>query len=189
MVTKREWLVQKGLAKPGRGKFSKAAHDALAQAVKDGVVFDEPAAPVKSDKAVTVKRSAPKEPTVKVEKSTADPAAVRKWATENGVTVPARGRISEATKLAYEQAMEKQGGEVIQASPAARGEKDVRQHAPLLVPESQVYVSTKDEKPVKGISYKSACADSGVSIGYCGQTTHRVVTNDSTAGLVEVRAL
>lgn len=43
MATKREWLAERGLAKPGaRGKFSKEAHEALDAAVASGVVFDEP---------------------------------------------------------------------------------------------------------------------------------------------------
>lgn len=42
MATKREWLVSQGLAKPGRGRFSKAAVDALAAAEASGTVFDEP---------------------------------------------------------------------------------------------------------------------------------------------------
>lgn len=39
-VDKRTWLAERGLAKPGaRGKFSTAAHEALAQAETGGVVF------------------------------------------------------------------------------------------------------------------------------------------------------
>jgi hypothetical protein len=52
MATKREFLVEKGLAKPGRGRFSREAKDALAQAEKDGVVFDDPT-PVSKPKEVT----------------------------------------------------------------------------------------------------------------------------------------
>jgi hypothetical protein len=190
MVTKRDWLVQKGLAKAGRGKFSNAAKAEIDKAVKDGVVFDEPlTVGPKAAKPRSVKSpKAPKEPEVKQEKSTADPAAVRKWAKENGVTVSERGRVSESTKLAYEQAMDAKGGEVIHSTPGQRGEKDVRQHAPMLVSEDTVWVGTND-KPVKGVSYKTACANSGTSIGYCAEPTHRVVTADMTADLVTVRAL
>lgn len=38
-VDKREWLIAKGLAKPGRGKFSNAAKEALAEAEKHGIAF------------------------------------------------------------------------------------------------------------------------------------------------------
>lgn len=41
MPTQREYLVEKGLAKPGRGRFSTAAKEALAVAVADGVVFTD----------------------------------------------------------------------------------------------------------------------------------------------------
>lgn len=38
-VDKRDWLIAKGLAKPGRGKFSNVAKEALAEAERQGVVF------------------------------------------------------------------------------------------------------------------------------------------------------
>ena len=40
-MTKREWLISKGLAKNSRGKFSKEAKAALEEAEKSGVVFTE----------------------------------------------------------------------------------------------------------------------------------------------------
>jgi histone H3/H4 len=190
MVTKREWLVSQGLAKAGRGKFSNDAKAALAKAISEGMEFDEPVVPVPSSKPRVAKKAvAPKEPPVKQEKSTADPAAVREWAKKNGVTVSDRGRVSEDIKMQYEKAMESQGGEVITSAPGNSKVKDVRPHGPLLVPESQTYVTVGDHKEVKGVTYKSACANSGVSIGYCGETVHRVVTSTMTDGLVEVEAL
>jgi hypothetical protein len=48
--TKREYLVDKGLAKPGRGRFSREALAALAQAESEGVTFTEGAPkPVKAE--------------------------------------------------------------------------------------------------------------------------------------------
>lgn len=41
MQTKREYLVGLGLAKPGRGKFSNAAKEALAKAEAEGVKFSD----------------------------------------------------------------------------------------------------------------------------------------------------
>lgn len=41
MPTKREYLVSKGLAKPGRGRFSREAVAALERARQDGTVFDD----------------------------------------------------------------------------------------------------------------------------------------------------
>jgi hypothetical protein len=45
MATQREYLagLNPPLAKLGRGKFSKEAHAALAEAIANGVTFDEPA--------------------------------------------------------------------------------------------------------------------------------------------------
>lgn len=40
-MNKREWLIARGLAKPGRGRLSKAAHDALLQAELDGIEFED----------------------------------------------------------------------------------------------------------------------------------------------------
>lgn len=42
MVTKREYVIQKGLAKPGRGRMSAAAHTAIKEAINKGIVFDDP---------------------------------------------------------------------------------------------------------------------------------------------------
>lgn len=41
MATKREYLIDLNLAKPGRGRFSREALDALAKAESEGVVFDD----------------------------------------------------------------------------------------------------------------------------------------------------
>jgi hypothetical protein len=41
-MDKRTYLVERGLAKPGRGRFSAEATAALAEAVAQGVVFDAP---------------------------------------------------------------------------------------------------------------------------------------------------
>lgn len=39
--TRREYLVSRGLAKPGRGKFSHAAKVALIEAAEQGIVFSD----------------------------------------------------------------------------------------------------------------------------------------------------
>jgi hypothetical protein len=41
MATKREYLVSKGLAKPTRGRFNKAALAELERARQDGMTFDD----------------------------------------------------------------------------------------------------------------------------------------------------
>lgn len=39
-MTRKEYAISLGLAKPGRGRMSKEAHAAIAQAEADGMVFD-----------------------------------------------------------------------------------------------------------------------------------------------------
>lgn len=59
-MTKREYLISLGLAKPTRGKFSSAGLDALAKAREQGMTFtDDDKAPVthRESKAVSVDRS------------------------------------------------------------------------------------------------------------------------------------
>jgi hypothetical protein len=61
-MTKREYLVSLGLAKEGRGKFSKAGLEELAKAEADGMSFDDnkpkaPAAP-KPEKVEPVRNPA-----------------------------------------------------------------------------------------------------------------------------------
>lgn len=40
-ITARDWLVEQGLAKAGRGKFSKVAHEALKSAMAEGMTFSD----------------------------------------------------------------------------------------------------------------------------------------------------
>jgi len=63
--TPREYLVGLGLAKPGRGMFSAAAHAALTEAKAKGVVFAEPV------KAPAKPRTASVKPKVSLEKAPA----------------------------------------------------------------------------------------------------------------------
>lgn len=57
MQTKRDYLVGLGLAKPGRGKFSNAAKEALAKAEREGVKFAD-VTPVKPRPETPTKESA-----------------------------------------------------------------------------------------------------------------------------------
>lgn len=88
MPTKREYLagLNPPLAKPGRGRFSKEAVEALAAAEAAGVVFDEPVKPVKE---VATEGDKPSQPS----KPTSETAEVRAWAASNGIKVGERGRI------------------------------------------------------------------------------------------------
>jgi hypothetical protein len=76
--TKREYLVEKGLAKPGRGRFSREALAVLANAESEGVTFAE---------ATTVKAE-------KVEASESDPVPLAKPA-------PAQQKRMRKEKVAW----------------------------------------------------------------------------------------
>lgn len=95
MVTKREWLVERGLAKAGaRGRFSREANAALAKAISEGIVFDEPVVkPVSENKEKKVR--AAKKPVAKAPSSELyDAKEVRRWAEANGkVEKGKRGRL------------------------------------------------------------------------------------------------
>lgn len=41
MVTKREYLIERGLAKPGRGRMSAKAHDEIKKAINKGIKFTD----------------------------------------------------------------------------------------------------------------------------------------------------
>lgn len=61
MTTQRDYLVSKGLAKPGRGRFSGEAKAAIAAAIAEGMVFsDAKPAPAKP-KATKPKVDSPKD--------------------------------------------------------------------------------------------------------------------------------
>lgn len=96
MPTKREYLagLNPPLAKPGRGRFSKEALDALAAAEAAGVVFDEPVKPVKE---VATEGEEPSKPTKPASEST----AIRSWAATNGIKVGERGRLPKEVIAAY----------------------------------------------------------------------------------------
>lgn len=87
-MNKREWLISKGLAKAGRGKFSNAAKDALAKAEANGMVFDDaPAKPAPKVKAVvkdTPKESVSDSPITEIMFANEMPNYGREWFVRNG---------------------------------------------------------------------------------------------------------
>jgi len=58
LQTPREYLVSLGLAKDGRGKFSKEAHEALEKAKASGIVFAEKVAATPKPKKVSLEKPA-----------------------------------------------------------------------------------------------------------------------------------
>jgi hypothetical protein len=55
MMTRKEYAISLGLAKPGRGRMSKEAHEAISQALADGYVFAEGSSVTPIEEPVYVK--------------------------------------------------------------------------------------------------------------------------------------
>lgn len=104
MVTKREWLVSKGLAKPGRGKFSAEAIKEIEKAESEGMVFDLTAAEkykIQREAAPAKVRPPKKEKVSRPDNSLYDVKSVRAWAARKGIQLATRGRISSEVISSY----------------------------------------------------------------------------------------
>lgn len=179
-MDKREYLRSKGFTVGDRGRFSAEMQAALAAAPAGS--FTEPVKPEPKAKSVSAAKPAK---TVKVEpaKSTADPKAVRQWAKDNGHQVGDRGRIRPEVFAAYEAAKADKG-EVIEER--KRPEVYTGPTAPMLT-ESDAKWGFTDPKGKKWtVGVRTACANTGVSLGWCPESTHRVVIGDVRQGLVSV---
>lgn len=101
-MTEREYLVSLGLAKPGRGRFSSAAKEALAKAKADGMTFEGPAPAKQVAKASKPKPTTPKDSSPEPkDKPKYDAKAIRKWAESHGIDVPSRGRLPASVVEQY----------------------------------------------------------------------------------------
>jgi hypothetical protein len=98
MPTKREYLagLNPPLAKIGRGRFSKAALEAIAAAEAAGTVFDEPVT-VSKEVAAEGDETPSQHP-----KPTSESSLIRAWAADNGISVGQRGRIPVDVIAAYQ---------------------------------------------------------------------------------------
>jgi len=125
MVTRREYLVSKGLAKEGRGKFSAEAVKALADAEKSGVVFDlTPAEKAKLERENKPKRVRKTESVVKETRPSQDAydaKAVRAWGEQtNAIEKGKRGKLPTALINAYLAANKPQKRVVSRKAPVKR---------------------------------------------------------------------
>jgi hypothetical protein len=98
-MNKREYLIAKGLAKPGKGRFSAEGKAAIEKAIAEGIVFDEPVAkPVAAPKAKAPKVAREKAPA----RDSYDAKAIRAWAEQTGaIEKGKRGRIPTGVINAY----------------------------------------------------------------------------------------
>lgn len=99
-MNKREFLISKGLAKPGKGRFSAAGKAAIEKAISEGFVFDEPVAATVSAKPrqARVAKVVEKAPS----KNLYDAKAVRAWGVSEGLMEAGkRGRVPAPVIKAY----------------------------------------------------------------------------------------
>ncbi|QNN99285.1 Lsr2-like DNA bridging protein [Streptomyces phage Faust] len=102
MATEREYLISLGLAKEGRGRYSKEARTALDKAKADGQVFDlttaEKAKLERQEKPKRVRSVTPVTPKeVRPSQDTYDAKAVRAWGEQTGaIEKGKRGKLPTA---------------------------------------------------------------------------------------------
>ena len=167
-MTKKEWLKKvHGIGKGGgKGRISLEGHRLIAEAIANGMVFDEPASTVAA--AATKKPKAPKadKPERPVITEDYSPPEVRKWAAANGIEVSARGRIDLNVVQQYLDAVPK-----AQRVEKDESGKDLRPSAPRRFPEGTTFtVSFTDVKgnpKTLSVNDRTACRGCKVSLAYC----------------------
>lgn len=99
-ASEREYLISLDppLAKPGRGRFSQEAKDALVAARKSGITFGTPEADVKGQHVPLVGST---DENRSARGASINPASVRSWAKESGYDLAKRGRIPSYIIDAY----------------------------------------------------------------------------------------
>lgn len=167
-MTMREWLSTQTdettgapLARPGKGRFSRAAKAALLEAMISGMEFTDSEGKEKAPREKRVSTgsvSAPARITAPVRDY--DLKHVRKWAAENDIAVSQRGRISADVLVAYDK-----------ANPvSAKPEKVVTAPKPRVRPENVAYALP--EPPAAYMSRVSVafetCSRCKAKVGWCG---------------------
>lgn len=175
MVTARAWLVERGLAKEGRGRYSRAAVEALEQARNDGVAFDEPqvskpASALRQPRTTTTEQVA----VAKVKRNEYDPAAVRVWAKGNGIPFPARGRISSDLARQYLDSV----GEKAVKREDKPAEVNNFGATPDRVRIEDTWVG-KNGKETITKTYRDCCIQCHVSIGWCRCSAPMAIAEDT----------
>lgn len=194
MVTKREYLISKNLAKPGRGKFSAEAEIVIRDAEKAGMVFDltpgEIAAKKRDERKAQglppLRRTrtaeiAQQEKTAKPIQGEYDAKTVRAWAEQTGaIEKGRRGKLPNAIINAYlasnkpvKKAVVKRT--VVQAKSAVRAESVGWTYArrkatdPVFISEPLVAVTTCG-RCTRGVAH-CRCSDGPVAPQYLGGET------------------
>jgi hypothetical protein len=125
MPTERAFLVSKGLAKEGRGRFSAEAKAVLEKAKLDGMVFDKTPAEIAKEqrknkpKKIQAKVTAPKE--TRPSQDSYDAKAVRAWGEQTGaIEKGKRGKLPTSLINAYLSANKPQPKRVVSRKPAGK---------------------------------------------------------------------
>ncbi|AXG66288.1 DNA bridging protein [Streptomyces phage Annadreamy] len=171
MATEREYLMSLGLAKEGRGRYSKDARAALDKAKADGMTFDLTAAekaklerqnkPKRERKVVS---SAPKE--VRPSQDTYDAKAVRAWGEQTGaIEKGRRGKLPTALINAYLASNKTQKAVTVRRIPTAKRsvvrEESVGYTYAKRGPKDPVFIS----EPLVAVSTCGGCSR---GVAYCG---------------------
>ena len=179
-MTPREWLVQQGLAKPGRGKFSNEAKAALKNAMDSGMEFDSVSGTDSGTKTGTG-NAVKVEPVEKVDPSSYNPADVRKWAKSQGIEVAARGRVNSDLVRQYLDSVD--DAPKRSTEPGTAGSvKDIRD----AMPRHRMADLWKAEGLSIKKTYKDCCNGCGWSIGWCMCQTGPVAFADDCVTLVSL---
>lgn len=164
-MQKREYLIQLGLAKPGKGRFSAAAKAAIEKAIADGIQFDEPEARPVSDKPKKAK--APKVVEKAPDKGLYDAKAVRAWGVSQGLMEAGkRGRVPAPVIKAY---LEKFGTRAEVSVPVKRVVKVRSKVREVTVGYTYARRGPKDKpfisEPLVAVSNCGGCAK---GVAFCG---------------------
>ncbi|URQ04800.1 Lsr2-like DNA bridging protein [Streptomyces phage Emma1919] len=105
-MTEREYLISLGLAKAGRGRYSKEARDALNKAKADGMTFDLPASEIakleRANKPKRVRKTVQAVKEIRPSQDAYDAKAVRSWGEQTGaIEKGKRGKLPTALINAY----------------------------------------------------------------------------------------
>lgn len=167
-MTKKEWLHKvHGIGKGGgKGRISLEGHRLIAEAIANGMVFDEPASVIAATAKKNPKPKAEPKPEKPVITEDYNAAEVRKWAEANGHKVAARGRIDATVVRAYLDA-------IPEAERGSRDDsgKDLRESAPRRFPEGTTFtVSFTDiygKHSTITVNDRTACRGCKVSLSGC----------------------
>lgn len=178
MITKRQWLAERGLAKPeGRGRFSTEAMAALEKAISEGVEFSDNT-PASKPKGTTKQRISEKY----------DAKKIRRWAAQQGISLGERGRIpAEIVNRYFDEA----GSEAVEApvaveKPVVAREKVREQTVAWGFARRPQDAPVHISEPVVAISNCGRC---GEGVAYCVCTSGPYVPSYLTNGVSETALL